>query len=141
CRGGRCDREPRGRSKRAPLASPAPESASTRSAPRRSSRAAAASASTRAPLLLRALARALREVGVDELGEVAVEDALHVADLVARPQILDELVRLQDVRADLAAESDVLLLPLDALHFLLPLLDLELIEPRAQQLHGHVAVL
>src|ERR1043165_3053548 len=117
------------------------ESTLTRNARRPTSSAAAASASTRAPLLLRALAGALREVGVDELGEIAVEHALHVADFVSGPQVLDQLIRLQHVRADLAAEGDVLLLPLDALLLLLPLLDLDLVEPRAQQLHGHVAVL
>ena len=50
------------------------------------------------------------EVGVDEAVEVAVEHGAGVADLVAGPQVLDELVGLEDVGADLAAEADLALL-------------------------------
>ena len=41
--------------------------------------------------------------------DVAVEHAVDVADLLLGPVILDELIRMQDVAADLAAERDLLL--------------------------------
>ena len=50
------------------------------------------------------------QVGFDEAVEVAVEHGAGVADLVIGPQVLDELVGLEDVRADLAAEADLALL-------------------------------
>ena len=50
------------------------------------------------------------EVGLDEAVDSAVEHGAGVADLMAGPQILDELVRLKNVRADLIAEADVALL-------------------------------
>src|SRR5690606_9636426 len=46
------------------------------------------------------------EVALDECIEVAVEDALHVGSLDVGAQILDQLVRLQDVAADLVAPAD-----------------------------------
>ena len=45
--------------------------------------------------------------------DVAVEDAVDVADLHLGPVVLDHLVRLQHVAADLAAEGDVALLAAD----------------------------
>src|SRR5436189_210868 len=53
-------------------------------------------------------ARLLHEIRLDEQVGVAVEHAVDVADLLLRPVILDELVRMQDVAADLAAECDSL---------------------------------
>ena len=50
------------------------------------------------------------QVRVDEAVEAAVEHGAGVADLVVGPQVLDELVGLEDVRADLAAEADLALL-------------------------------
>src|SRR4029450_12236897 len=48
------------------------------------------------------------EIGVDEAVQIAVEDALGVADLVLGAVVLDELVRVQDVAADrVAAEAHV----------------------------------
>ena len=65
------------------------------------------------------------EVGLDEAVELAVEHRAGVADLVAGPQVLDELVRLQDVGADLAAEADLALLVVDLGEFGLALLLLQ----------------
>ena len=45
---------------------------------------------------------------MDELVEVAVEDALRVPHLDVGAVVLDELVRVQHVAADLAAEAGVL---------------------------------
>src|SRR5207248_10255136 len=42
----------------------------------------------------------LQQIRADETIEVAVEDALRVADLVLGPVVLDELVRVEDVAAD-----------------------------------------
>ncbi len=70
---------------------------------------------------------AQQQVRAHERVEVAVEHALHVAGLVARAQVLDERVGVQDVGADLRAEVDVLRLALLArdLRLALALLALE----------------
>src|SRR3954465_13126793 len=65
------------------------------------------------------------EVRLDERVEVAVEHAVDVAGLVLGAQILHELVRREYVAADLAAEADLLLLPLDGRELVLALLALE----------------
>src|SRR5581483_10107429 len=54
-------------------------------------------------------ARAFHQIRLDEAVEIAVEDAVHVAGLLLRAQILDELIRLHHVVANLAAERDMLL--------------------------------
>src|SRR6266446_7887085 len=51
-----------------------------------------------------------QEVRPDQPVEVAVHHPLDVADLEPRPMVLDELVGMERVRADLAAEGDLLLL-------------------------------
>src|SRR5206468_1969081 len=70
----------------------------------------------------------LQEVGPDERIDPAVEDRVHVTDLVLGPVVLHEAIRLQDVRSDLAAEVDVLLLPFLHLALLVALPELELVE-------------
>ena len=50
---------------------------------------------------------AAAEFGGHELVEVAVQDRLDVAGLHAGPVVLDHLVGVEDVGADLAAEGDV----------------------------------
>src|ERR671911_398060 len=47
------------------------------------------------------------EVGVDKNVDVAVEDAFHVAGLHAGAQVLNHLIGVEDVRADLGPEADV----------------------------------
>src|SRR5712691_6521323 len=91
--------------------------------------------------LFRALPRPIRQIRFHESTEIAIEDARRVAHFVAGAEVFDELVRLEDVRADLRAEGDVLLLPLQLLLLLLPFLDLDLVEAGAEKAHGHVAVL
>src|SRR5262245_25103943 len=51
------------------------------------------------------------EPGVDERVDVAREHAVHVGDLRLGAVVVRHRVRLQHVRADLAAEVDVLLRP------------------------------
>ena len=58
-----------------------------------------------------------------------------------RAVVLDHLVRMQDVAADLAAEGDVLLLAAELIELRLLLLHLQVVEPRLQHLHRRVAVL
>src|SRR4029077_19008970 len=53
-------------------------------------------------------ARLLHEIGLDEHVDVTVEHAVHVADLLFRPVIFHQLIRMQHVAADLAAERDLL---------------------------------
>ena len=45
---------------------------------------------------------------MDEVVQVAVEDPLRVADLVARPQVLHLLVRVEHVASDLTSEVGLL---------------------------------
>src|SRR5258705_9029926 len=54
-------------------------------------------------------ARLLHQVGLDEHVDVAVEHAVHVADLLLRPMVLGHLIRMEYVAANLAAEADALL--------------------------------
>src|SRR5205823_13557166 len=51
--------------------------------------------------------RFLHQVRLDEDVDVAVEDAVHVADLLLRSVTLHHLVRMEHVAADLAAEADL----------------------------------
>src|SRR5665213_4001464 len=76
----------------------------------------------------------LHQVGLDERVDVAVEDAAHIADLLLRPVILHELIGVQDVAANLAAEGNLLLRATDLLQFGLILLHLQVVEPRFQHL-------
>src|SRR3954464_14835108 len=52
--------------------------------------------------------RLLHQVGLDERVDVAVEDARDVADRLLGPVILGQLIGMQHVAADLAAEADFL---------------------------------
>src|SRR4051812_27806625 len=77
-------------------------------------------------------ARLLHQVRLDEHVDVAVEDAIDVADLLFRPVILDHLIRVKDVAADLMAERDFLLRAANLVELRLVLLDLDVVEPRLQ---------
>src|SRR3954471_6062811 len=61
-------------------------------------------------LLRLALLELHPQVGLDEAVEVAVEHRAGVAHLVVGAKVLDELVGLQNIRPDLAAERDFPLL-------------------------------
>src|SRR5688500_6467924 len=80
------------------------------------------------------LSRGLGEqIGVDEPVDVAVQDPLGVPHLVAGPVVLDLLVRLEDVAADVrAAEAGVRGHPALAGDLGLALLELELGEAGAE---------
>ena len=67
--------------------------------------------------------------------DVAVEHPVHVADRLLGPVILHQLVRVQDVAADLAAERDVALLAADLIELRLLLLHLQVEQARLQHLH------
>src|SRR5882757_3226049 len=81
------------------------------------------------------------EVGADEGGEVAVEDPVDVADAEFGAVVLDEAIGLHDVGTDLAAERDVELRFVEPVGFVAALLNFQVVEFRAQHLHGHFAVL
>src|SRR4029453_14604723 len=51
-------------------------------------------------------ARLLHQVGLDELVDVAVQDAVHVAHLLFGPMILHHLIGVQDVAANRAPKPD-----------------------------------
>jgi hypothetical protein len=59
----------------------------------------------------RAFRSTLHQVRLDEHVDVAVQHAIDVADLLLGPVILHELIRVQHVAANLAAERDLLLAP------------------------------
>ena len=86
------------------------------------------------------LPRAREQERLDERVDVAVHHRVHVADLDVRPVVLDELVGCEHVRADLAAERDLLLVARQLLELRLPLLVGDLVEPRPEHAHRGVAV-
>src|ERR1041384_869112 len=75
------------------------------------------------------------QVRLDELIDVPVEHAVDVADLLLRPEVLDELIRLQHVAANLAAERDLLLRAANLIELRLILFQLQIVEARFQDLH------
>src|SRR4029450_4537736 len=81
------------------------------------------------------------EVPLHERFEVAVEHRVHVAGLVLGPQVLDHLVRLQHVAADLAAEPHPLLVAADLVELGLALGPLEVGDLGLEHGHGAGAVL
>src|SRR2546422_2033318 len=83
---------------------------------------------------------AAQEIGLDEGVDVAVQDILDITSLEARSVVLHQGVRLQDVRADLAAEVDILLGPLFHCTLLVTLSPLEIVQAGPEGFHGHVAV-
>ena len=79
-------------------------------------------------------------MGTDESINLTVQHRLRVAHLVACAQVLDHLIRLQDVASDLVAPRD---LPafVELLKIGLPLTDFELIELGLEHLHRRRAIL
>src|SRR3989440_1462120 len=80
------------------------------------------------------------QIRPDQLVEVAAHHRLDVADLDPRPMVLDELVGMERVRANLAAEGDLLLRTSELGELLALLLVRELVEPRFEDSHRRVAV-
>src|SRR5918999_572837 len=81
------------------------------------------------------------QVGVDKVVEVAVENPVHVGGLLSGAQVFDELVRVEDVGADLGPEPHLRLLAALRGDLPLPLLALELEEAGPQDPHRDLAVL
>ena len=74
-------------------------------------------------------------------GEVAVEDALDVADLEVGAQILDHLIRVQHIGADLTPPARLGLIPPDGLDLCKLFLSRHLGKAGRQQLHRSRPVL
>ena len=70
-----------------------------------------------------------QQIRFDEGIQVTVQDGVDIAFLVFGAVVLDEAVRLQDVRADLAAPGNILLGIQDFLGFFLTFIFFQLIEP------------
>ena len=81
------------------------------------------------------------ELGLHERVEVAVQDGAGVAGLVARAQVLDHLVRVQDVAPDLVAPARLDVLALELADLGLLLLERALEEPGLEDLDRHLLVL
>src|SRR5437870_12483679 len=82
-----------------------------------------------------------KQISSHERIEVAVEHPVHVSHLKLGAMVLHQLVGLKRVGADLAAEADPRL-SLVELPSLFPALgELVLVQTRAKDLHGHLAVL
>src|SRR6266540_1942956 len=77
--------------------------------------------------------RLRQQISANEPVEVPVQDTLGVARLVLGAVVLDELVRVEDVAADLAAEADVLRRAAFLRQLRLALLDRALDEARLEQ--------
>src|ERR671918_1833040 len=85
--------------------------------------------------------RPLSERRLDQRPEVPVEDPVDVPDLQAGAMILDQPVRVEDVRADLGAELDVATFPSQVLDPLLTLAPGQIHEPGGEDPQGHGTVL
>ena len=68
------------------------------------------------------------------------EDFVHIAALDFGADVFDQLVGLERVGADLAAEADFGLGGIELAEIFAALFDFELVELRAQHLHGDFAV-
>ncbi len=83
----------------------------------------------------------LEQVCLDEGIDPPVQDRIHVPGLDPGAVILHQLVRSQDVGADLAPPGDLLLLPAEPIQLLFLLLPGPLVQAGPQHLHGHGPVL
>ena len=89
-----------------------------------------------------AVARAAgAEPGVDEAVEVAVEDALGVAGADAGAQVLHHLVRLEDVAANLGAETDFAFFTVKFIHLGALFVLAALVDAGLEDVHGGGLVL
>src|SRR4051794_12291383 len=69
------------------------------------------------------------QIRLDEPVDVSLEHAVDVAHLLLRPMVLDQLIRVEDVAANLVAEGDVLLLAAELIELRLLLLHPQVVEP------------
>ena len=75
-----------------------------------------------------------------EVVKVAVEDALRVGGLVAGAQVLDHLVGMKNVAADLGTPLDLLFLAFELGLLFLTLLEFDVIKSRFQDSEGILTV-
>ena len=81
-------------------------------------------------------------IGGDERVQVSIrEHGVDVARLAPRAQVLDHLIRVENVAADLVAKPDVVLGTTQLIECLGTLLELQLVELRAQDAHARRLVL
>src|SRR5450631_1107881 len=81
------------------------------------------------------------QLGFDEGVELAVHDGLYVAGLFASAEVLHHLVRLENVGANLAAETDLALFSVVLFHLGALLVELEFVEAGLEHIHRGGAVL
>src|ERR671913_1160386 len=89
----------------------------------------------------RAAGRDPLELGLHEGVQVAVQDGARAGRLVPGPEVLDHLVRVQDVGADLVAPARGHMLAAQPTELLLALLQLELEEPGLEHPDRELTVL
>src|SRR5271156_3153374 len=83
---------------------------------------------------------AIEEEGADEGVEIAIEDFLDIAALDLGAVVFYELIGLEGVGADLAAEADFGLGGVELAEIFAALIELELIELRFENFHGDFAI-
>src|SRR5579864_1908472 len=88
-----------------------------------------------------AAAAAREEIGADEFVEVAVEYAIYVTLLDFGPVIFDKLIGLQNVRANLAAETDFRLGFVELARDFAAFVNFAFVKLGLQHLHGDFAIL
>src|SRR5207237_10043406 len=121
-----------------------PGAAPRRTARRPSPRGSGLSLASRRPRRVQAVVAARREtleLGLHQRVEVAIENGAGVGRLVVRPQVLDHLVRVQDVAPDLVAPAGLDVLALQLADRGLLLLERALEEAGLEDLDRHLAVL
>ena len=84
---------------------------------------------------------AVQEVGADKRVDVTIEYLLHVAPFDLGAVVLNQLIGLHHVGANLAAEADFGLRGVELAHRRPALLEFLLVELRFQNLHGDLAIL
>lgn len=75
-----------------------------------------------------------------EVIEISIENSLSIRRLMARTEVLDHLVRMQDIASDLRAPFDLLLLAFKLRLLFLTFLELDVIETRLQDTEGILPV-
>src|SRR5207249_1645956 len=80
------------------------------------------------------------QIRLDQGVQIAVHHGVDVAHLVAGPVVLDQLIGMERVRADLAAEGDLLFLTSQLGQLLALLLLGDLVKPRLEDAHRRVAI-
>ena len=83
----------------------------------------------------------LLQLFIDEVIEISVHDAVHIAHFGIRPVILDHRVRLEHVRTDLITPGDLSVIASQLVDALLVLPLFQFDELRHQHLHGNFPVL